>query len=629
MTEATRASALPKTPDRTVPFTALALFLLTGALFARVLTFPFVQWDDDINLYRNPNLGGLDWPRLVWMVTDWQYVKYYAPLGWLSAAVIYEFSGLNPWGYHLSALLQHALNVALAFLLLRRLLAAATRVRGHEASAAALTCGAAHCMAMLFLLLSALAYLRAVEAGDAGRTGRGWYWASVAAFVASLLSYPVGLGFVAALVALDFFPLRRFGEGRGGWRDPRHRSIWLEKLPFVAAAGMAVALSVYRRFHTGWIWTPPAGMEEFTPLARVMQAFYLWAYYLWKPCAPFGLSPYYSTLVSFEPLSRPFVLSAALVLGLSAALWRRRGRWPGLGLVWACHLVLLVPVLGLFEYPHYPSDRYNYVASLVWSIVIGTALVKWWPAAKFRLALGAVAVIVAALAVASVRLSGIWRSSEGLFDHMLAALRADDPNRAEIHYHRGTLFANEGQLDRAGAEFQTALRIRATPAMHHALGLVLERQQKFADALAQYRLAAQGGPDAGVWRRLAAVAGRLGLNAEAIQAYRAWLQLQPDSPEGLNNLAWLLATDADARNRNGAEAVRLAERACALTGGQVPVLLGTLAAAYAEAGRFNDALAAAQQARALAEAAGDREVAEKNRQLLELYRKGQPYREAK
>jgi hypothetical protein len=95
----------------------------------------------------------------------------------------------------------------------------------------------------------------------------------------------------------------------------------------------------------------------------------------------------------------------------------------------------------------------------------------------------------------------------------------------------------------------------------------------------------------------------------------------------LNNLAWRLATDPDATNRNGAKAVQLAEFACTFTDRQTPVLVGTLAAAYAEAGRFKEAIETAQKARDLAKAAGQPEVAEKNRQLLELYQSGRPCRE--
>jgi tetratricopeptide (TPR) repeat protein len=95
----------------------------------------------------------------------------------------------------------------------------------------------------------------------------------------------------------------------------------------------------------------------------------------------------------------------------------------------------------------------------------------------------------------------------------------------------------------------------------------------------------------------------------------------------LNNLAWRFATDPDATKRNGAEAVQLAEVACTLTAHQNPIPLSILGAAYAEAGRFKEAIETAQKARDLAQAAGQPQLAEKNRQLLELYRSGQACRE--
>lgn len=113
----------------------------------------------------------------------------------------------------------------------------------------------------------------------------------------------------------------------------------------------------------------------------------------------------------------------------------------------------------------------------------------------------------------------------------------------------------------------------------------------------------------------------------AITRYRLALQSDPDLPEALNNLAWLLATTPDASLRNGAEAVQLGEKTCALTRYRVPALVGTLAAAYAEAGRFDDAVTTVQKACALASKAGEKALLEKNQQLLELYRAHKPYRE--
>ena len=118
-----------------------------------------------------------------------------------------------------------------------------------------------------------------------------------------------------------------------------------------------------------------------------------------------------------------------------------------------------------------------------------------------------------------------------------------------------------------------------------------------------------------------------GRAAEAVQQYQEALRQQPDQPEVLNNLAWILATSADTAARNGAEAVRHAERACELTGRRQALFLGTLAAAYAEAGRFDDATRTAQQAMTEASAVGQTAIVDRNRQLLELYRTKKPFHE--
>jgi Flp pilus assembly protein TadD len=109
--------------------------------------------------------------------------------------------------------------------------------------------------------------------------------------------------------------------------------------------------------------------------------------------------------------------------------------------------------------------------------------------------------------------------------------------------------------------------------------------------------------------------------------YRRALELDDKLSPACNNLAWMLATHPDPQVRNGSEAIELAGRACRLTNNEQPYYLGTLAAAYAEAGRFSDAIATAEKARDLARKAGLENVARRNEQLLELYRAGRPYHE--
>lgn len=103
--------------------------------------------------------------------------------------------------------------------------------------------------------------------------------------------------------------------------------------------------------------------------------------------------------------------------------------------------------------------------------------------------------------------------------------------------------------------------------------------------------------------------------------------MTPSNSAQCNNLAWLLATSPEATHRNGPLAVRLAEYACGRTHYQQTIMVGTLAAAYAETGRFDEAISTAQEACALASQLGDQELLQKNQELLALYLKHQPYRD--
>lgn len=125
---------------------------------------------------------------------------------------------------------------------------------------------------------------------------------------------------------------------------------------------------------------------------------------------------------------------------------------------------------------------------------------------------------------------------------------------------------------------------------------------------------------------------KLGINAqldhhdkEAEVNYEHAVEANTNSVYALNNLATLLATDSDAQLRDGNGAVKLATHACELTQYHEPVLLYTLAAAYAEAGRFADAVATADQARTLALERGESDLVARNEPLVNLYKSGHPF----
>jgi Flp pilus assembly protein TadD len=120
---------------------------------------------------------------------------------------------------------------------------------------------------------------------------------------------------------------------------------------------------------------------------------------------------------------------------------------------------------------------------------------------------------------------------------------------------------------------------------------------------------------------------QLGRTPEAVAQYHEALRLNPNLTGALNNLACILATNPHAELRDGTQAIRLAERACGLTHYSDPLFIGTLAAAYAETGRFPEAVATAEKAEQLATSAGRTDVAAKIRQMLDLYRTGRLYHE--
>ncbi len=227
---------------------------------------------------------------------------------------------------------------------------------------------------------------------------------------------------------------------------------------------------------------------------------------------------------------------------------------------------------------------------------------------------------------------GIALAAQSRFDEAIGNYRKAlqiNPTNYAVQYNLGITLAAKGRFDEAIECFRQAIRIKPNfPEALDNLGNVLAAKGRLDEAIANFRQALQinsNRPE--TFFHWGMTLDQLGRSREAANQYREALKLNPNLTGALNNLAWVLATSPEDGLRDGAEAVRLAERAGALTHNGQPMYLGTLAAAYAEAGRFPEAVTTAQKAEQLATSAGLTAVAAKNRQLLELYRAGKPYHE--
>jgi tetratricopeptide (TPR) repeat protein/nitrogen fixation-related uncharacterized protein len=201
------------------------------------------------------------------------------------------------------------------------------------------------------------------------------------------------------------------------------------------------------------------------------------------------------------------------------------------------------------------------------------------------------------------------------------------PDYAEAHYNLGNALAQTGRIEEAIAHYRQALRLKPNVAMaHKGLGLALERMGKASEAAWQYEEALRIRPDdAEAHNDLGLALKRMGKTPEATGHYEEALRINPDYPEALNNLAWLLATRPPTETGDAVRAVALAERACKLTDNRVATYLDTLAAAYAAAGRFGDAVGTAQKAVEAARAGNESSLAENIEARLQLYRAGHAY----
>lgn len=583
--------------------------LVAVGVFSVTWSAEFLKWDDDINITRNTRIQSLTRENLAWMFCDVGLARRYMPLGWVGFAMHHAGFGLNASTYHIANTIIHGACAVLLFYILSNILGrvvGAQQSRGQmsislcaalgtliwavhplRTEVVAWASGRLYLQATLLLLLSLGAYLRSQNPEVGARMLL--YWISVLSFTASLLTYPIGLAFPAVLIALDCLPFGRFKEG---WLAKDARAAWIAKIPFVLVAVGQLAATFYARAHGAAVWQQSPSLADFGLPHRIMQAFYVWAWYCWKALVPIDLAPIYTRLVTFKPGETVFVISLIAILLLTAMLLWRAKRWRAALLLWAVYLALLVPMLGLTEHPHFTSDRYSFVPHLAFAMAAAAAIFK--VSQRHRGWLIVAALLVVVNAALSVRQAMVWRNSETLFRHMIQSL-GNDPYRADILWRLGEVLALEKKYAEAAAAYEECIRVNPkSPNGYNGLGEVLAEQGRWKDALPYFSKA---------------------------------LDAQPGFLRSLNNIAWNLATAADPAVRNGPMALDLARALDERSGIRNAQFLETLAAAYAETGQFDRAIATAEQIPAMAKLSGEFEVAARNERVLQLYRDRQPYRQ--
>ena len=221
---------------------------------------------------------------------------------------------------------------------------------------------------------------------------------------------------------------------------------------------------------------------------------------------------------------------------------------------------------------------------------------------------------------------------QGRLDEAMAYCRKAleiQPQSVKTHRVLGLALAASGRFDEAIAQFQEALAIEPECAeAHNDLGAALLERGRNDEAIAHWKQAVAINPqDAQTHRNLGIVLYQQGKIAEALAQWTECIRLCPNDTSLMSATAWVLATCPEASLRNAARAVELAQQAAGLSGLSEPAVLDTLAAAYAEAGRYPEAIRTAEQALAIATAQHNATLQEAIRARIRLYQAGAPYRE--
>jgi tetratricopeptide (TPR) repeat protein len=203
------------------------------------------------------------------------------------------------------------------------------------------------------------------------------------------------------------------------------------------------------------------------------------------------------------------------------------------------------------------------------------------------------------------------------------------PGNADAHANLGRIYSARQQFEQAIPHYEKALeRNPGSAELHTQLGLALARRDRIAEAIPHFEQALKLSPglvEARYW--LGAALMTEGQGARGLAEWRQALRQEPDNLQVINDAAWVLATSRDAALRNGTEAVTLAEHAAKLTSAKEPALMATLAAAYAETGRFDQAVELEKRAIELAAEQGKSALVSTLRARLTVLEAKTPIRE--
>ena len=517
------------------------LGLLLPVVLTLIVYFPslhnqFVNWDDTEAIQWNPHLRALTAHNLYWMLTAF-HLGNWIPLTWISLALDYQVSGLDPWRYHFHNLLLHCLNTVWVYLLSVQLLHRMEKTRVNEirvfdrkqilptAFLAALLFGLhpLHVESVawaterkdvlygFFFLLSLLLYL---DYGSYSKPNDWKLHGCLGLFFLSLISKPMAITLPFVFLVLDLWPLdrvRNFGS-----------RVWKEKISFLVLALLFLAVSVLAQAQAGSY----SNLSQIPISYRIMNLLHTPFYYLSKMVFPVGLTTLYPIDLrkTYSPEYVIYAMGTAFSIAYGFFFWKKR---PYLAVAGLFYLICLLPVIGILQIgSQAAADRFTYLPSLGPFLLFSALSVRllfhkrfvWFP-----LVIG----LTISLSIGTIQQTRTWENTITLWENVLriiprncqiahanladgylkvgrwadAILEFDrgirlGPPSAFSHDWKGFTLMEMGRLEEAANELNVALQLEPlNPRIHLHLGMAYERLGRLPEALMEYQSAVQYDPD--------------------------------------------------------------------------------------------------------------------------------------
>ena len=548
----------------------LLLVLSTFAIYFRVCSYEFVNYDDDIYVTANAQVQkGLTLKNMAWAFSTTEIANWH-PVTWISHMLDVQLWGLDSGRHHLVNLLFHIANTLLLFLTLNRMTGALWRsafvaalfaMHPLNVESVAWVAERKNVLSTFFWILTMWSYSRYVEKPAAGR-----YLAMLFLFMLGLMTKPMLVTLPFVLLLLDYWPLNRLqfeaaltsrhfnihadsqttGTGDllqsdvssvppAASGNPSILSLIREKIPLFVLAAVSCWVSFLAQQSSGAV----RSMEAIPLASRAANALVSYVAYMGKMIFPFKLAVFYPYPAEIPGWK---IAGAATVLILFFGLaWKVRMRHPYVLVGWLWYMGTLVPVIGFVQLgAQAMADRYAYVplVGLFIASIWGVAeIIKNHPNLKKMIPVAAISV-VGFFSLMTWMQAGYWKNSVELFQHALDVC----PGNYLAHNNLGNAWAGLGQNDAAHNHYAQALQIYPDYAdAHYNTGRILAARGQLDEAIDHYQAAIKSNPGLKkAYYNLGTVWAQKGQDAEAIRHFSTALKLDPDYAEAHNNIGVVL-----------------------------------------------------------------------------------------